>query len=492
MSEAAALPLDADAAAGSEHVATPQYDRSSLSAGIVHFGVGNFHRAHQAMYLDRLMNSGQALDWGICGVGVMEADRPMQEALEAQDRLYTLVEKHADGNYEARVVGSLVEYLYAPDDPEAVIEKLAQEAIRIVSLTITEGGYSIDDVSGEFDPETPDVAHDLEPGATPRSVFGLITEALVRRRQQDLEPFTVVSCDNLQGNGTLARRAFCSFARLRDEELGRFIEEHVRFPNSMVDRITPATTDADRDEVRKRFGIEDRWPVVCEPFVQWVLEDDFSIGRPPYEQAGVQLVDDVEPYELMKLRLVNDCHQALCYFGRLCNYELVHDAALDPLFEKLLRGYMDEEATPTLPPVPGIDLDDYKDTLIERLKNPEIRDTVARLAAYGSDRLPKWLLPVVRAQLERGGPVRRSAAIVASWARYAEGADEQGEQIEIVDKRRERLTELAARYEDDPLAFISDRELFGDLAEHERFTEPYLWALRSLHERGAQATLEQL
>jgi mannitol 2-dehydrogenase len=473
-------------------VPTPAYDRSRVTTGVVHFGVGGFHRAHQAMYHDRLMNRGEALDWGICGVGVMPGDRRMQEALEEQDALYTLVVKHGDGTYEPRVIGAIAEYLFAPDDPEAVIEKMAAEATRIVSLTVTEGGYNIHAVTGAFDAGNPDVRHDLEPGAAPRTTFGLITEALRRRRERGLAPFTVMSCDNLEGNGRLSREVFTAFARLRDAELAEWIEREVRFPNSMVDRITPVTTDDDRAELRGRFGIDDKWPVVCEPYTQWVLEDAFSLGRPPYEDAGVQVVEDVEPYELMKLRLLNGSHQALGYFGYLAGYRLVHEAAQDPLFRAFLGGYMAEEAAPTLAPVPGVDLDEYQRTLIERFSNPEIRDTVARLCAESSDRIPKWLLPVVRRQLETGGEMRRSAAVVASWARYAEGVDEQGEPIDVVDRLGETLVPLARRQRDDPDAFISNRELFGDLPDDERFVAAYRSALRSLHERGARATLESL
>jgi len=470
----------------------PTYDRSRLSVGIVHFGVGGFHRAHQAMYLDRLMNAGSAYDWAICGVGVMESDRLMRSALFAQGGLYTLTEKHPDGQYTPRVIGSIIDYLYAPHNPAAVIDRLADETTRVVSLTVTEGGYGIDDTTGEFDPATEGVAHDLEANAAPDTIFGLITNALALRRQRGQAPFTVVSSDNLPGNGRLARTAFTAFAQLRDPELADWIEREVPFPNSMVDRITPATTDADRELLRQRFGIDDRWPVVCEPFVQWVLEDTFSCGRPRFEDVGVQIVDDVEPYELMKLRLLNGSHQGLAYFARLCGYEFVHEAARDPLFRSFLRGYMNEEATPTLDPVPGVDLDDYKRTLIERFSNPEIRDTIARLSAESSDRIPKWVAPVAHGQLARDGQLVRCAAIIASWARYAEGIDEQGASIDVVDRRRERVMELASHQREDPLAFLAQPDLFGDLIEHRRFVEAYRSALISLQEHGARATLQTI
>jgi len=476
----------------SDRLPLPAYDRDLVTPGVVHLGVGGFHRAHQAMYHDRLMNQGSALDWGICGVGVLPADRRMKQVLDAQDGLYTLVLKHSDGTYEPRVIGSIVEYLFAPDDPEAVIEKMAAPSIRVVSLTITEGGYNISDVTGEFDVTNPDVIGDLEPGAVPQTTFGLIIEALRRRRKRDLAPFTVMSMDNLQGNGYKSRRVFTAFARLRDPDLGDWVEHEVRFPNSMVDRITPVTTDADRAEVTERFGIEDQWPVVCEPYTQWVLEDSFTAGRPPYAEARVQLVEDVEPYELMKLRLLNGSHQAMCYFAYLAGYRLVHEAAQDPMFQAFLLGYMDREAAPTLAPVPGVDLEGYKRTLIERFSNPEVRDTIARLCAESSDRIPKWLLPVIRAQLATHGEIRRSAAVVASWARYAEGVDEAGQPIEVVDRLRESLMQLARRQRHDPDAFIANRDVFGDLVDDERFVAAYRSALASLHQRGSRATLASL
>ena len=473
-------------------IATPDYDRKAVTEGIVHIGVGGFHRAHQAMYLDELMNQGEALDWGIVGVGVMPGDRRMKEALAAQDHLYTLVLKHPDGRREARVIGAMLDYLFAPEDPEAVVERMAAPGIRIVSLTVTEGGYNFHPVSGEFDLDNPDVQHDLAPSATPKTSFGLVIEALRLRRERGLAPFTVMSCDNIQGNGDVARKMFTAFAHARDGELGAWVEAEVPFPNSMVDRITPVTTAEDIAELGSQFGVEDAWPVVCEPFTQWVLEDRFVAGRPALEHVGVQVVEDVEPYELMKLRLLNASHQALAYFGYLAGYRYAHEASADPLFETFLLDYMTHEATPTLAPLPGVDLDDYRRTLIARFANPEVKDTLARLCAESSDRIPKWMLPVVRAQIDKGGDIHRCAAVVASWARYAEGLDEQGEAITVVDRLKDELMAIAAKNHDHPTAFIENRELFGDLAENARFREAYLTALDRLHRLGARATLEAL
>ena len=473
-------------------VQVPSYDRAGLTAGIVHFGVGGFHRAHQALMIDDLLEQGLARDYAICGVGVMPSDVRMRDALLEQDGLYTLVVKHPDGTLDARVIGSIIDYLFAPDDVEAVIERLASPEVKIVSLTVTEGGYNIHPVSGRFDLSNPQVAADLQADAAPATVFGLVVEALRRRRERSIVPFTVMSCDNLQDNGRVARRSFVAFATAKDEDLGAWIDAAVSFPNSMVDRITPVTTDDDRAQIATTFGLSDRWPVVCEPFLQWVLEDAFTDGRPPYEKSAAQLVSDVEPYELMKLRLLNASHQGLAYFAHLMGYRLVHEAAADPLIAAFLRAYMDREGSPTLKPVPGINLEDYKTQLIERFSNPGVRDTVARLAAESSDRIPKWLLPVIREQSARGGELALSAAIVASWARYAEGADEQGEPIDVVDRVKDTVMHSAAGYAADPHSFLRDRDLFGDLIDDAAFVAAYDHALGLLHTVGARRTLEVL
>jgi mannitol 2-dehydrogenase len=425
------------------------------------------------MYVDRLLEMGLAKEWGICGVGVLPADRKMADVMAAQDGLYTLLLENPDGSRDARVIGSIVDYRYAPDDPEAVVELLAAPTTKIIELTITEGGYSIDNLD------------DI-------NVFGLVADAMALRRERGIGSPTIVSCDNIEGNGDVARQAFTTYAERIHPGLGAWMNDNTHFPNSMVDRITPVTTPDVIAVLADEFGVEDQWPVVAEPFTSWVLEDDFADGRPRYEDVDVLLVDDVTPYELMKLRLLNASHQCLAYFAYLAGYRLVHDAAGDPLFAEFLREYMDSEGTPTLKPVPGIDLPDYKRTLIERFANPGVKDTVARLCFGSSDRIPKWLLPVIRANLASGGPIRLSAATVASWARYAEGVDEDGQAIDVQDQLADTLVPLARAQRQNPTSFIENTDVFGDLASQPRFVEAYVWALDSLHRDGARATLETL
>ena len=382
----------------------PSYDRASVSTGVVHFGVGGFHRAHQALFHDRLMNEGKALDWGICGVGVMPADEKMRDVMREQDGEYTLVEKHADGTLDARVIGSITEYLFAPDDPEAVIEKLADPATRIVSLTVTEGGYNLDDGTGEFVEDDPAVAErprggrDAEDRVRARDRGAA---APARARHRALHGDVVRQPPGQRHARPHGLHRVRAPARPGARRLGRargaLPQRHGRPHHAGHDgtRTSRRSTSASTSRTAGRSSAS-RSSSGCS-------RTRSADGRPPYEDVGVQVVDDVEPYELMKLRLLNASHQAIAYFGYLCGYRLVHDAAQDPLFQDLLARYMDEEATPTLSPVPGVDLDDYKQTLIERFSNPGVRDTVPRLCAESSDRIPKWLLPVVRAQLEVGG-----------------------------------------------------------------------------------------
>jgi mannitol 2-dehydrogenase len=481
----------ADIAAAGE-VPVPRYDRTRLVTGIVHVGVGGFHRAHQAMAVDRLLSLGRADDFAICGVGLLPQDGRIADVLAGQDYLYTLMLKQPDGGREAQVIGSIVDFLLAPQNPEAVIERMARPETRIVSLTVTEGGYNVDPTTGEFLAEEASVQHDIAHLDTPLTVFGFVTAALARRRAAGTAPFTVLSCDNLPHNGTVARSSFTAFARLVDPDLGDWIAEHVAFPSSMVDRVTPVTADTDREDLRDRFGIDDQWPVVAEPFFQWVIEDHFPAGRPPFDLAGAELVGDVAPYEAMKLRCANCTHQAICYFGTLLGYRYGHQALQDPRILRLVRRYLSEEALPSLTPIEGVDFAGYAAQVVERFSNPEIADTLARIRAFGSDRIPKWLLPVVRDNLTAGRSVKMSAATCASWARYHEGLDEQGEPIDIVDRLHDQLAQTAKAQQEHPTAFIENRELFGDLVDDPRFRQPYLATLQALHSGGVAEALDQL
>lgn len=472
-----------------DEIEQPTYDPASLAIGIVHFGVGNFHRSHQALYLDKLFARGEALDWAVCGVGVLPQDVRMRDSLRSQGMRYTLVERYPDGRAVARSVASIVDYLFAPDDPEAVLERLADPAVRIVSLTITEGGYNVDESTGEFDLADPAVAADLGAGAPPATVFGLVAEGLRRRRDRGIPPFTVMSCDNLQGNGDVAAGSFLAFAHAKDPELGEWMAAEVAFPNSMVDRITPVTGEEERRFVTDRFGIEDAWPVVSEGFTQWVLEDRFTAGRPPFELVDVQLVDDVEPYEKMKLRLLNASHQALAYLGYLLGYRFAHEAASDPRMAELLTRFMRDEAEPTLESVPGVDLAEYEASLLERFANPYVRDTLLRLATDASDRIAKFVLPIVRDRIAAGESIDLSAAIVAGWAVFAAVRDDEGNPIDVPDRQSALVAAAVARAEEVPAAFVADDRLFGELADAPAFVDAFDRAVRTIRDRGAREAL---
>ena len=473
-------------------VPMPTYDRGSATVGIVHFGLGNFHRSHQAMYLDALMERGEGLEWGICGVGVLPQDAHMRDVMREQDCLFTLVVRHPDGSLEPRVVGSVLDYLFAPEDPDAVRARLLDPAVRIVSLTVTEGGYLRDAATGRFDPTHPSVVRDLAENHRPGTAFTFIIDGLRRRRDAGLAPYTVLSCDNLQGNGDVARDTIVEFARLMDPELAAWIEAEVSFPNCMVDRITPATTDDDRESLRDAFGIEDRWPVPAEPFTQWIVEDEFPLGRPSLEQVGVQFVDDVKPYELMKLRLLNASHQAIAYFGAPLGYLLVDETMRDERIASYLVRYMATEAAPTLGDLPGIDLDTYIATLLERFANPGIRDTLVRLATDGSNRMATFTLPTIRENLEAGRSITLGAAMVAAWAEYWELIGRGGLGPSEVPDDVHADTLRTAAGDDRPEAFIEVAGVFGTLSAGARFRDAYLATRQHLGAEGVHATLDLL
>jgi mannitol 2-dehydrogenase len=467
---------------------SPRYDRARVREGWVHLGAGAFHRSHQALYLDELLEAHGERDWAICGVGIMPQDEAMDRAMRAQDGLYTLVERMGDER-QARVIGALTSYIYGWADPERVFAKLADPNVRIVSLTATEGGYCFDQHTGALDFQHPGIQNDLRHPNRPQTIFGYLAEGLDRRRRAGGAPFTALSCDNLQGNGHILRRTLLAFCEARDAELARWIEARVAFPNCMVDRITPVTTDLERGLVRAEFGIDDAAPVVAEPFRQWVIEDAFCDGRPPLEKVGVQFTSDVAPYEKMKLRLLNATHSAMGYLGYLCGYRYIYEIARAPEFVPYLTALMDEEVTPLLDEVPGIDLSAYKATLMQRFANETIKDQALRICMDGSAKIPKFILPSIAEQLARGGNIRRLTLCVAAWFRFLAGVDEGGREIPLVDGQAERLVGLARVSRGDPRALLALTDLFGTLGQSPRFVEELTFQLTSLHEHGARATL---
>jgi len=465
-------------------VAVPTYDRSQLRGGILHIGVGGFHRAHLAHYADQLATTGET-GWGIVGAGILAGDETMADVLAAQDHLYTLVVR-GEQETSARLIGSMVDYIHAHPDPSALIERIAHPDTQIVSLTITEGGYPVDDVSGLYDPQSA-VAGD-------GSAFQLLALGLERRRANGVGPLTVLSCDNVVSNGHMAKAAAVGEAGRISPDLATWIGDNIAFPNSMVDRITPATTDADRAWLQAEAGVDDRWPVMTEPFTLWVLEDRFAGERPPVEKLDVVVTDDVEPFEQMKLRLLNAAHSTLAYLSALIGHAKVDDAMADPAIRAFVEGFLIREARPVLPPVPGYDADQFQDELLERFANPAIGDQIDRLCLDGTVKFPKFLLPTVRAQLATGGSVDLSALALAAWCLYLRaGSNERGEAIVVAgDPNRETVMARAARSFADPASFLGYEAVFGsDLGSDSSFVSAFVDALRCLESVGVVRSITE-
>lgn len=467
-------------------VAKPVYARDSLSAGILHFGVGNFHRAHQAMYLDRLFNRGQSLDWALVGAGVFEGERRGRDILQAQDWLTTLVEQEADHS-EARVLGSMIDYL-PPADAPAIIARMSQPDIRIVSLTITEGGYFLD-AKDRFDPTHPAIRADAASPGAPKTAFGMMLVALKARRDAGIPPFTVMCCDNIPHNGVVTKNALCGLARLSDPAFAEWIAANVAFPNAMVDRITPATTDRERALLAQDFGVADGWPVFCEGYTQWVLEDHFPLGRPAFDAVGAQFVADVAPFELMKLRILNGGHAVIAYPAGLMDIHFVHEAMAHPLVRGFLRKIEETEILPQVPPVPDTDLPGYLDLIERRFSNPKIGDTIRRLCLDGSNRQPKFIIPTLRDALASDGGFNGLALECALWARYCAGVTDSGKIIEPNDPNWDRLVPVAEQARRRPQAWLEQDAIYGDLAEHPGFAARFAHWLNALWRDGTAATL---
>lgn len=468
-------------------VSVPAYGRSGLRAGILHFGVGNFHRAHQAVYLDDLFNSGRDHDWAVVGAGVMPSDETMRQALAAQDHLTTVVEQAASGD-RARVTGVMIDCL-SPTDRQAIIDRLADPAIRIVSLTVTEGGYFIDAATARFDPTDPAIAADGRTPEAPRTVFGLITAGLRRRRAAGTVPFTVMSCDNIRHNGVAARAAVIGTARLSDPDLADWIDQTVAFPNGMVDRITPATGAQDRARVAREHGIDDGRPVFCETFRQWVLEDRFPAGRPALETVGVQFVPDVTPYETMKIRILNGGHATIAYPAGLLDIQHAHDAMAHPLILAFLRKVEQTEIIPVVPPVPDTDLTAYAGLVERRFANPAIGDSIRRLCFDGSSRQPSFIIPTIADRLKAGADMSGLALVSALWCRYCRGTTDSGAAIAANDPIWDRLQATARAAETDPAAWLAMRDIYGDVGASDRFRQAFGSALRAVQRDGVAPVL---
>lgn len=469
-------------------VRVPRYDRRALSPGIVHIGLGNFHRAHQAWYLHRLMDMGRNHDWAIIGAGVRPGDATMRAQLLAQDCLTTLIELDPAGK-SAEVTGAMMGFLPVQPDNAALIAQMADPAIRIVSLTVTEGGYFVDPVSGALDETHPDIVHDAANPARPRTAFGAVIAALRLRRARGAGPFTGLSCDNLQGNGAALRQTVVGLARLSDPALADWIEAGCSFPNAMVDCIVPATGPREVAQAQA-FGIDDAAPVTHENYRQWVIEDDFCAGRPDWDLAGATFTDDVHAYEAMKIRILNGGHQVICGAGALLGLTTIAQTMAHPAIRALLRRVVTQEIAPHVAAVPGHTPAQYLDLIERRFSNPEIADTTRRVAFDGSSRHPGFIVPSIRDGLRAGAPVDGLALVSALWARYCLGACEDGTAIAPNDPHWPTLQAVAREARHTPRLWLEQRQYYGDLADMPRFADAFVYWLSMVHSQGVETAIK--
>jgi mannitol 2-dehydrogenase len=465
----------------------PSYDRSRLTPGIVHIGVGNFHRAHQSWYLNRLMEQGQAQDWAILGAGVRPYDAAMREKLLAQDCLTTLIELDP-ARSAAEVVGPMIDYLPVAPGHGPLIRAMADPRIRIVSLTVTEGGYFVDPATNGFDAAHPDIRHDARNPDAPHTAFGAMIAALALRRAAGQPPFTCQSCDNLQGNGAVLRQTVVGLAGLSDPGLADWIADRGRFPNSMVDCIVPATGPAEIARARA-FGVDDAAPVTHENFRQWVIEDDFCAGRPDWDRVGAIFTTDVHAYEAMKIRILNAGHQVLANAGELLSVPTIADCMAHPAIGAMFHAVQTDEILPYVTAVPGTTPTAYLDLIAHRFANPAIHDTPRRVAFDGGSRHPGFVLPILRDALAAGGSVRGLALVEALWARMCAGSREDGTAIEPNDPQWERLTAAAAAARERPRAWLEQPSIYGDLYGNAVFGDAFDRWLAMIWQEGTAAAL---
>ena len=466
----------------------PTYDRAKLTPGIVHIGLGNFHRAHQAWYLHRLFQQGLNHDWAIIGAGVRPYDGQLREKMKAQDYLTTLIELDPSGK-SAEIVGSMVDYVPVKEGNSLLIQQMADPAIRIVALTVTEGGYYINPATKNFDADHPDIQHDAQNPAYPHTAFGAMVAALKLRRDRGIGPFTGQCCDNLLGNGRVLRRTVVSLARMSDPDLADWIDANCSFPNAMVDCVVPATGSKELALVGE-FGIEDAVPVTHENFRQWVTEDDFCAGRPDWEKVGVTFTDRVHDFEIMKIRLLNGSHQVIADAGDILGIETIAESMAHPKIHALFRKVAQEEIMPHVNPVPGFTPAEYVELVDRRFSNPAIVDTTRRVAFDGSSRHPGFLVPSIRDGLEAGTPVDGLALVSATWARYCLGTREDGTTVEPNDPFWAELKKRAMVAKENPRTWLEMRNNYGDLADQPRFADAFERWLNKIYADGVVAAMD--
>lgn len=474
-------------------VAVPKYDRSSVRAGILHLSAGNFHRAHQCVYLDSLFELGLGHEYGIIGAGLLDIDAPLADALDKQDTLFTVTERSSSKS-ATKVIGSMTKYLRGFKDWRSVVSAIADKDIKIITMTITESGYFVDKASGAIIFENPAIEHDLQTAGkdAPKTAYGYLYAGLKERFEKGATPPTLLSCDNLQGNGDVLKKCLLSFVAKLDAELAKKIESTISFPNCMVDRITPRATPEDTRAIIEKYEVIDSAPVVCEDFLQWVVEDHFVSGRPPLEKVGVQFTNDVKPYEKMKLRLLNAGHSSMGYLGYLMGHRYIYEIAADADCAAYTRKFMDSEATPTLDSLPGVDFTKYKNTLLSRFANPHIKDQALRICSDGSGKIPGFVLPTVRDCLDKNLPIECAALLVASWIRFLNGKDEAGHDIPLEDPMAESLRLIAVKSGRDARGVLGIETIFGALGNNPGFVSAVQSSLDSLYDIGARATVQKI
>lgn len=468
-----------------KNISVPSYSPDKITPGILHLGVGNFHRAHQGVYLDKLFNLGLDHDWGIVGAGIKSFDQTMRNSLKPQNWLTTIIESDQYGS-NATISGSMVDFIDI--DAKSILATLQDTDIRIVSLTITEGGYFIDAQTAGFNLNHPDIQADINNRKTPSTIFGILVSALEERKLNNHPPFTIMSCDNVPHNGNMTKLAVLGLAQSIDVKLASWIDENVGFPNSMVDCITPATSDLEKTKLLNDYDIIDNAPVFCEPFRQWVIEDNFPQGRPALEKVGVEFVDNVAPFEFMKLRILNGGHAALAFPASLLGIKFVHDAVRNPLIFNYLKKLISTEAIPTLALIPNVDFNQYLDVIIDRFSNPEVRDTVARLCVDSSNRLPKFILPIITQNIKENRSIEGLSLVIALWCLFCDKTSKDINQ-KLIDENAEQLAFLSDKSLTNPSEFLKMDHVFGSLNSNSCFIQSFSNAFLSLVQNGVEESL---